>query len=81
MPQIFLLFFFSRNFGSFDSIFLIFSPDFALAYVQKLYTDFLAAQQSADQVFLFIFTMTAGEFVMIRTTMAPILDHNLSIIY
>ena len=27
-----------------------FSPDFALAYVQKLYTDFLAAQQSADQV-------------------------------
>jgi len=25
------------------------NPDFALAYVQKLYTDFLAAQQSADQ--------------------------------
>jgi len=26
-------------------------PDFALAHVQKLYTDFLAAQQTGNQVY------------------------------
>lgn len=31
-------------------MFLFFSPDFALAHVQKLYTDFLAAQLESDTV-------------------------------